>query len=42
MDVEEDDITLSKDRQDITLQVRSIEIDELNKWQPDENEKHIK
>ena len=33
---------MSEDRQDITLRVRSIEIEDLNKWEPSDDEMHIK
>ena len=34
MDVDPEDISVSEDRQDLTLKVRQIEIDNLNAWEP--------
>ena len=42
MEVQDEDITVSNDKQDVTLRVGSIEIDELDSWEPTENQKHIK
>ena len=35
-------MTYSKDRLDVTLRVREIEIEEFDSWQPKDCQKHIK